>query len=248
MYKKTLLAIVLTHSLCGYATEESDKLSVSIEKFTPSESINNLKYPEIKNTNPGHHKNVVTIYNLDRSKTYIWKIGRESVGRKGLKKVQEFPAKILFENAEYYGRDHPILAVSSLGFIPGEEVSFLIESEDEKDQVHFKFTPLPLLTKSRTDQAEVEAKLKSITPAVFKISLKNFKAGEKIQVTSVSCKETMTWELDYKDNDVFLHMPEVVNEIGGLDKVTFKRIRTGEELSFTLPWGMELIKHLTGEK
>lgn len=242
--------MVLIHSLCGYAKEESisNSLSVSIEKFSPSESINNLKYPDIRNLNPGHFKSIVTIHNLNRSKSYILKIGREIISGKDLKKLQEFPASDLFKNAEFYGRDLPILAVSSLGYIPGEEASFLIESEDEKDQVYFKLIPFPILANSKTDQAQVEAKLSSLNPAIFNISLKNFNVGEKIQVTSISGKEILKWDLDYRDNDIILHMPEVINEDRGLNKVTFKRVKTGEELSVILPWGMEVVNYIMGKR
>lgn len=136
----------------------------------------------------------------------------------------------------------PVFAISSMGYIPGEPVTF--EFADSNFLLSQKITviPSPIYAKNLSGSSRIEAKLTMLYPANYDIVFEGFKNGEELTVKSTSYDEHMEYKIIFDKKNGMAHMPGVINKKGGVNKVEFVT-QSGEIYKLELPWGLEWIKY-----
>lgn len=134
-----------------------------------------------------------------------------------------------------------VLAISSLGYVPGVPLTFTFVDQRKKHKEKVTFIPNRLYVKSPVDGATIEAKLLNYQPANYKICAEGIAKEEVIQFKSNSYDEAGGGE--WPSSVQFHFMPGVVNKPGGIARISFIR-PSGEVLFMELPWGLEWMKYL----
>lgn len=140
------------------------------------------------------------------------------------------------------GSEKIVLVVSSIGYIPGDQVTYEFKDSKRRLSKKITITPNPIYAKSSIDSAKIEAKLVGISPANYSFVLEGFGQGEELLFKSISYDECIEYKLKYDKKTVMKIMPGVINKKGGIDRVSFTR-PSGEVLKVELPWGLEWIKY-----
>jgi len=132
--------------------------------------------------------------------------------------------------------------VYSIGYYPGEPVSFTFEDKRKKISKKVTVVPNRLYAESPFDHAVIEAQILQMSlPFTYKIEFKGFAENEKLLLESSSYDEEIRHE--FPNPGVITFMPGVVEKLGGIAQFCIQR-PSGEKLKLELPWGVEMIKYI----
>jgi len=139
-----------------------------------------------------------------------------------------------------------IFSVASKGFLLGEEIILLVYDKDSNKIAEEKVIPFPLAKSSPVDHAEISLKLFMISPMMYEVRFRGFPKDECLKMESESEHESMPETVLPKLEGICVnYSPDVINSEGGTAKLTFTR-KSGEKITFRIPWGDCLIPYLNG--
>lgn len=224
----------------------TEAFNLSYETFSIDSILDPSGNKKLELIDPGHHKTVITIQDLPQSSSYVLRVKRPIFKNREVERVATL--EDMLGASRYFGAKTPLFFISSLSFLPGEEIEFLIETKDKKHKSKpLRLCPNPLIAEIPKSHLKMTAKLVSILEGGYLISLEGFKEGEKLTLHSVSGDEVIESDLNYSDNFAFFHLLAVIGMNGGVGTVSFIR-ENGEKLSLNLPWGDEHFEHLAGKR
>lgn len=247
---KIISTICLAFILFAPSVYGADKmLNLSAKTLSPTE-VNQIKNENLGKSTANNYATIITIENIPDIENFKIKIERPLLKEIPSEKNKKFHDQIdikreaMVKMGKDFGTDFPCFMIQSNGFLPGEEVSLIVECKNYKS-APLKFSPHPLQMKSAIDKATVSIRLAGLGMSTYAINFKDFNPNEKIKYTSESCGELISKTFEAKSNVTMLLTCGVIGYEGGLD--TFKIIRNnGEALEITFPWGTDLVEHLYG--
>ena len=104
--------------------------NLHVETLSVESIVNSSKYKKLDFFDPGHHKTIVRIFELPKASSYILKWERPLLIKK--KYSQKYSKEALINNGKFLGEDTAMLVISSRGFLPGEKITFTLETQDGK--------------------------------------------------------------------------------------------------------------------
>lgn len=240
-----LLLILLISWNSLFSTEVDVLPSIDLV-FLKSKEVESHSNPDIKHSSqfdPGYDKTFLYLNNfpINRKITYSYKrsLNDCSYIRRG-----EF---IIVENKRIYSTTDSedqgnFLCISSRGFLPSERISCRFKAENDFKK-EISFIPNPNVVKSPSGTVSVEAELYCFNPAFYVFKFVGFEEDEIIKFTSISGTEKISASFKLSEYPKITNSPGVLNEQGGVGKVTFTR-KSGEKVELKLPWGTELHSYL----
>lgn len=126
--------------------------------------------------------------------------------------------------------------LSDQAAIPGERLVLSVQDINGNEIANHFFVPNPIIVKSSVDQVSFTAEL--LSDDCYSITAKNL--NEPIMFQSNSGKELMQQLItESGDKWIMQYCPGVLGLNGGVGYVSFIRM-SGEVLSMSLPWGIEI--------
>jgi hypothetical protein len=137
------------------------------------------------------------------------------------------------------------ISIGSLGFLLGEKINVVFETNDRKIKKEFSYTPDPIEARTSDGRILVKGELLHAFPATYIIAASGLEDDEEYDFQSQSAHELR--EGKAKKNSIHYLMPTVIGLKKGtcFVKMTFKN---NQEVKLTLPWGNELEEYLMGKK
>ncbi|MCB1067972.1 MAG: hypothetical protein KDK56_07275 [Simkania sp.] len=232
--------------LCTFFTcAQAESFKLNYETISASETGKNPKYQNLKQFDSGHHKTIIRISDLPDSERF------ELLLKRPLFQTTETiisTKKDLLEKAFLIGEKDPILTISSLGYLPGEEIIVTFRAKD-KDVLYdsINITPNPIKKKSRQQGFSVEIKMISVSPTSYELIIEGVKEGTNFGIYSTSYGETSTQ--DYQYSKKLPHIIYLKPERGHGGATTVMVCRSNQDfLEVLLPWGSELEYHRQGAR
>ena len=233
--------------LCTFFTcAQAESFKLSYQTISASEIEKNPKYQNLKQFDPGHHQTIIKIQGLPESENYILKWERplliKSLGQR------EYTKEVFTRLKDFLGEDELLLVTSSRGFMPGEKVTWTLETQDgasisEKAEI----IPHPIMLEVPMGGAKLKAELVSLKPTYYEMYLEGVQTFEKLNLRSFSSGETIDNDFHYTQGSCIALMPGVIGKEGGFCDLSITR-QKGDKFELKLPWGKELLKYLEGEK
>ena len=164
---------------------QADNFRLSYETISASEVEKNPKYQNLKQFDPGHHQTIIKIHGLPEAESYILKWERPLlIKRMG---QREYTKEALIRLKDFLGEDELLLVTSSRGFMPGERVTWTLETQDGKSiSEKVAIIPHPIILKIPRDNAKLHAELTSLKPTYYEMNLEGVQEGESLNLKSVS--------------------------------------------------------------
>ena len=115
--------------LCTFFTcAQAESFKLSYQTISASEIEKNPKYQNLKQFDSGHHQTIIKIHGLPEVESYVLKWERplliKSLGQR------EYTKEVFTRLKDFLGEDELLLVTSSRGFIPGEKVTWTLETQD----------------------------------------------------------------------------------------------------------------------
>lgn len=166
-----------------------------------------------------------------------WPVGKVNVTEKRLlsKETKKLPVLKVTKGVD------SMAVVSSLGYTPGVPVTYTFEHSEKGLKEEITFVPNRIFVKSSVDNAQIEAKLISESPAMYDLELEGF-GDEALTLRSVSYDEVLESKFPIKEKTISMYLPGVIGKKGGISRLSFTR-PSGEVLKLELPWGLEWMKY-----
>ena len=233
--------------LCTFFTcAQAESFKLSYQTISASEIEKNPKYQNLKQFDPGHHQTIIKIQGLPESESYILKWERPLL-IKSLRQ-REYTKEVFTRLKDFLGEDELLLVTSSRGFMPGEKVTWTLETHDgtsisEKAEI----IPHPIMLEVPMGGAKLKAELVSLKPTYYEMYLEGIQTFEKLNLRSFSSGETIDNNFHYTQGSCIALMPGVIGKEGGLCDLTLTR-QKGAKFKLCLPWGDEVLDYLKGDK
>ncbi|CCB87827.1 protein-tyrosine phosphatase family protein [Simkania negevensis] len=236
-----LFFTILTSILrAGQNDWEVELVTLSAETISLSS-----KYQALNTKDPGFHKTIIRITNLPDAKTYFMRWNRSFFSSS--EQHQKFSKKDLFHAAETLGENVAVLVISSRGFLPGEKVYYTLETVGtESKSLQFSFIPQPIVKEVRNGKSKLIGELILLEPARYELDLEGVSSFEKLKLLSRSSEESIEREFVYTKPMRIGITPGVIGKNGGVCNLSLTR-QKGDYFTLQLPWGDELLGHLSGE-
>ena len=242
--KTKLLSLLL---LCTFfACAQAENFRLSYETISTSEIEKESKYQKLKKFDPGHHQTIIRIHGLPESESYSLKWERPLLIKS--KGEREYTKEVFTRLKSFLGEDELLLVTSSRGFMPGEKVTWTLETQDGVS-ISEKATiiPHPIVLEVPIGGAKLKAELVSLKPTYYEMYLEGIQAFEKLNLKSCSSGETIDEDFLYAQGSCIALMPGVIGKEGGFFDLTLTR-QKGAEFKLRLPWGDEVLDYLKGDK
>jgi len=232
--------------LCTFFTcAQAENFKLSYETISASVIEKESKYQNLRQFDPGHHQTIIRIHGLPESESYILKWERplliKSMGQR------EYTKEVFTRLRDFLGEDELILVTSSRGFMPGEKVTWSLETQDGAS-ISEKVTiiPHPIMLEVPLGGAQLKVELVSLKPTYYKIYLTGVQTFEKLNFKSFSSGETIDRDFHYTQGSCLAISPDVVGKKGGFCDLILTR-QKGAEFKVGLPWGEEALEYLKGD-
>ncbi len=183
----------------------------------------------------GHYKWFLLFHNVPENESIVLKQKRElAYGGRLLTTFKLSSDELKKTQASLY---HGVsgIVVESVGYFPGEEVTFIAENQSGKFMDSVKFTPWPLISFCDDTETYIEAKLANRNLTIYHVAFHGFKDDEKLTMISASELEVVGPN-EITTKAVMLYSPDVKGVAGGTAKLTFKR-GNKDVYSLNCPWG-----------
>jgi len=237
------LILFLLCTLFTFAQAESFKLSY--ETISASEIEKSSKYQNLKQFDSGHHKTVIRFFDFPDSERF------ELLVKRPLLQTTEtilWTRKELLETALLLGEKDPILTISSIGYLPGEEVVLTLRAKNKNvlyDSINI--TPNPIKKNSSNRGFSVAIKMVSVSPTIYELAVEGIKEGTSFKIHSTSYGETSTHDYQYLKKTPHIISLEPGRGHGGATVIAVSR-SNHDFLEILLPWGSELDYHRQGAR
>jgi hypothetical protein len=121
-----IIQMILALFLVATINASADNYVLSFETFSQETLLQSEKYEKIVDFDRGHHKTIIRISELPKAEAYVFKWERPLVAKKTQRK--EVPKDLFSEFSELIGEENPAFLLSSKGFLPGEKITFSLET------------------------------------------------------------------------------------------------------------------------
>lgn len=240
-----IFQMILALFLVATINVSADNHVLSFETLSHETLLQSDKYKKLVNFDPGHHKTIIRISELPKDEAIVLKWKRPLVAKKTQRK--EVPKDLFSEFAELLGEENPAFLLSSKGFLPGEKITFSLETTGGTAiGQSLEFFPQPLIQETRSGESKLIAELSSLSPSTYEITFEGIPSFETLIMSSFSSGEKLVNTFQYRKGSCIGLMPGVVGKEGGSCKLSIQR-QKGEKFQLDLPWGNDLLKHLGGE-
>jgi len=237
--------MILALFLVATINASADNHVLSFETLSHETLLQSDKYEKIVNFDSGQHKTIIRILELPKAEAYVFKWERPLVAKKA--QCKEIPKNLFSEVAALLGEENPAFLLSSKGFLPGEKITFSLETQGGTVIGQpLEFFPQPLIQENRSGESKLIAELSSLSPSTYEITFEGIPSFETLIMSSFSSGEKLVNTFQYRQGSCIGLMPGVVGKEGGSCKLSIQR-QKGEKFQLDLPWGDDLLKHLGGE-
>ena len=217
----------------------ADAFHLTHETISAASTANLDKYSNLGFFNPGHHKTIIRIHGLPEAENYILRWERPILLKKQYQ--HEYSKEVFVRLQEFLQEKGMVLVTSSVGFLPGEKVTWTLETEDGKSvSQSVTFSPNPIIIEMRSGKSKLQADLVRLRPTRYKITLEGIGSFEKLRLTTFSSGEKIDKEFYFPQGSLISLTPGVFGKEGGFCDLSITR-QKGDQFSLSLPWGEELI-------
>jgi len=240
-----IIHVILALLLVATINASADNRVLSFETLSHETLLQSDKYEKIVNFDHGHHKTIIRISELPKDEAVVLKWKRPLVTQKT--HTEECRKEQFLKIAEFLGEENPAFLLSSKGFLPGEKITFSLETTGGTAIGQpLEFFPQPLIQETRSGESKLIAELSSLSPSTYEITFEGIPSFETLIMSSFSSGEKLVNTFQYRQGSCIGLMPGVVGKEGGSCKLSIQR-QKGEKFQLDLPWGDDLLKHLGGE-
>lgn len=208
-----------------------------------------LKRPEFAGwteADPGFQKWMITFHEIPGKPPYAFQQKRTAqrdsnafMPVEGLSPMEILKAKLTNKNSFFM--------LSVKGYLPGEEVTLRLTTRDKGVFKEITFYPRPLILKKPSGQILARAKLVAVPISFTSYNIDISGIGEKEKYLFLSKSGHEKFEQKLEGPTFMNYTPEVLGLKGGIGNVELQ-LEDGSCYKFSLPWGVELISYLKGEK
>ncbi len=217
----------------------ADTFHLTHETISAASTASLAKYSNLEFFNPGHHKTIIRIHGLPEAENYILRWERPVLIK--THHQREYTKEVFVRLQEFLQEKGMVLVTSSVGFLPGEKVTWTLETEDGKSvSQSVTFSPNPIIIEMRSGKSKLQADLVRLRPTRYKITLEGIGSFEKLRLTTFSSGEKIDKEFYFPQGSLISLTPGVIGKEGGFCNLSITR-QNRDQFSLTLPWGEELI-------
>jgi len=231
------------------ADEYVEKIDPTIE-FSPltEKLMKELGVKSPLESYPGFEKWIVTFNEIPGDPPYSLQ-GKRCVQSdpEGFAVVSGVPNSFELLEAKIFG--NPVrIPICSVGYLPGEKVTWRLVSKDKDVFKEIVFYPRPIFIKKKSGEVLARACLQccSLDNAMYEINVCGIGTEEKCLYTCYSGDEMMEPTVFQGPVSMF-NLPGVIGRDGGIGYMEF-RLEDGSLYQIELPWGSELLEYVKGNK
>jgi len=236
-----------------FASVQAESFKLSYETISVSSAQKELKYKNLGVVFPRHHKTIIKIHGLPEAEDYVLRWERPLFAEKNFQQkyhffvekyfLRKYHKKAFTRLNELLGDEDLIIVTDSGGFLPGEEVTWTLESLDGKFKSEsITFIPHPIVQEIPLGGAKLKAKLVRLWPTSYEIYLEGIQTYEKLNLSFVSSGELFNKDFYYAQNTCIAISSEMIGMNDGVLDLTLTR-QKGSQFKLGLPFGKEVLKY-----